>query len=163
MASGKMNRDIAGSLYQVNQTGWPVVSRSRQELLHDLSVHVRQAEVATLELVDQTLVVDAQHVQDRRLQVVHGHRVRGDVVAEIVRLAENGPPLHPSAGDPHAEVARMVIAPAVGVGELALAEDRPAELPAPDDQRLVEETALLEIRDERCHRLIRTAAASRRT
>src|SRR4029079_3183244 len=106
MASGKMNRDIAGSLYQVNQTGWPVVSRSRQELLHDLYVQVRQADVATLELVDQALVVDAQHVQDRRLQVVHGHGVRNDVVAEIVRLAEHAPALHPSAGDPQAEVAR---------------------------------------------------------
>ena len=49
--------------------------RLREELRHDVSVHVREAEVAALELVDEALVVDAQHVEDRRLQVVDRHGV----------------------------------------------------------------------------------------
>ena len=54
-----------------------------------------------------------------------------------------------------------MIAPVVGVGELALAEHRAPELAAPDDERLVEQTALLEIRDERRGRLIRPTALQR--
>ena len=38
-------------------------------------MHVGQAEVAALELVGQPLVVDAEQVQDRRLEVVDVDRV----------------------------------------------------------------------------------------
>ena len=41
----------------------------------------------------------------------------------------------------------MMIAAVVGVGQLALAVDRAAELAAPDDQRVVEQAALLEVGD----------------
>ena len=42
----------------------------RQDLLHHVPVHVGQAEVAALELEGQPLVVDAEQVQHRRVQVV---------------------------------------------------------------------------------------------
>ena len=44
-----------------------------QHVLDDVSVHVGQAEVATLESVREALVVDAEQVQDRRLKVVDVH------------------------------------------------------------------------------------------
>ena len=50
-------------------------------------MHVRQPVVAALVLERQPGVVDAQAVQDRRVQIVHVHRIRGDVVAEIVGRA----------------------------------------------------------------------------
>ena len=40
----------------------------------------------------------------------------------------------------------MMIAAVIGLGQLALAINRAAEFPAPDDQRVVEQAALLEIR-----------------
>ena len=51
-------------------------------------MHVRQPEVAALELVDQPGVVDPQQVQDRRVQVVDLDRVLDDVVGEVVGLAQ---------------------------------------------------------------------------
>ena len=48
----------------------------RQDLRHDVAVHVGQPEVAALEPVRQPRVIDAEQVQDRRLQVVDGDRVR---------------------------------------------------------------------------------------
>jgi hypothetical protein len=46
--------------------------RSGQHLLHDVAVHVGQAEVAALEAVRQARVVEAEQAQDRRVQVVDG-------------------------------------------------------------------------------------------
>ncbi len=58
-----------------------------EDVLDDRAVHVGQAEVAALEAVGQPLVVDAQAVQDRGVQVVDVDRLLGDVVAEVVGLA----------------------------------------------------------------------------
>ena len=49
--------------------------RSRQELAERVSAYVGQPEVAALELERQLRVVDAQAVQDRRVQVVDVDRV----------------------------------------------------------------------------------------
>ena len=106
-------------------------------------------------------MIDAERVQDRRLQIVDGHRIGHDVVAEVVGLAQHDAALHAAAGHPHAEVSRMMIAPVVHVGQLALAEDRPPELSTPHDQRVVEQAALLQVRDERRRRLIRALALQR--
>ena len=46
------------------------------------------------------------------------------------------------------EAARVMVAAVVGRGELALRVDRPAELAAPDDQRVVEQAALLQVLDQ---------------
>ena len=59
----------------------------RQNLRHHIPADVRQPEMAALELVGQLLVVDAQAVQDRGVQVVDVDRVVDDVVAEVVGLA----------------------------------------------------------------------------
>ena len=50
--------------------------------------YVGQAEVAALEAVGQLLVVQAEQVQDRRLQVVDVDAVLGDVEAELVGRAD---------------------------------------------------------------------------
>ena len=52
-----------------------------------LPVHVGQAEVAALVAVGQPLVIEAEQVQDRRLQVVDVDRVLDDVEAEVVGRA----------------------------------------------------------------------------
>src|SRR6185312_8670618 len=119
-----------------------------EHLLNDLAVHVGQAEITSLESIRQFLVIDSQRTKNGGLQIVDGHRVGDDVVAVLVGLADNSTALHAATGDPHAEIARMVIAAVIGVGELALAEHRPPELATPDDERVVEQTALLQIGDE---------------
>ncbi len=68
------------------------------------------------------------------------------------------PGLDAAAGQPDGEAAGMMVAAVVGGRQLALAVDGPAEFAAPDDQRVVEQAALLEVRDEGGRRLIGVAA-----
>ena len=50
---------------------WRDFSRTlRQDPLHHLAMHVGEAVVAALEAVGQLRVVEAEQVQDRRLQIV---------------------------------------------------------------------------------------------
>ena len=64
--------------------------------------------------------------------------------------------LHAAAGQPHGEAVVVVVAAVdlAGVGALLrqLDRGRAAELAAPDDQRVVEQPALLEIREQRADR-----------
>src|SRR5215468_3116433 len=100
-------------------------------------------------------------MKHRRLKVKYANRVRDYVVAVIVGLADRNALLHAAAGDPHREIARVMIATVIGLGELALAIDRAPEFPAPDDQRVVEQAALFQVLNERRGRLIRAPALER--
>jgi N-sulfoglucosamine sulfohydrolase len=71
-------------------------ARRPAEELYDL-----RTDPAQLKNVAGALVVDAEQVQQRRVEVVHVHRVRDDVVAEVVGLAVDEPGLHAAAGHPH--------------------------------------------------------------
>ena len=109
-------------------------------------MHVGQAEVAALEAVRQLGVVQAQLVQDRRLQVVDVDRVLDHVVADLVGLAVDVARLHAAAGQPH----RVGVDVVVAADRLAaLAHRRAAELAAPDHQRAVEQAAPLQVLDQR--------------
>jgi len=88
-------------------------------------MHVGESEVAALVFVGQPGVVDAQAVQDRRLQVVDVHRVACDVVAVVVRLADRQPRPYAAARQPDRETARVVIAPVLFGRQPPLAVDRP--------------------------------------
>src|SRR5215510_14126594 len=101
-------------------------------------------------------------MKHRRLQIKNADRVRDDVVAVIVGLANRYALLHAAAGDPHREIARVMIAPIIDLGQLALAIDRAPEFPAPDDQRVFEQTALFQILNERRGRLISASALERK-
>ena len=65
-----------------------------------LPVHVGQAEVAALEAVGQPLVVDAEQVQHRGVQVVDVDDVLDGVVAELVGRAVGDAALDAAAGQP---------------------------------------------------------------
>ena len=69
------------------------------------------------------------------------------VVGRAVDVAR----LHAAAGQPPGKRLAEVVA-ALGVGRVALAERRAAELAAPDDERVVEQSALLEILHQRGRR-----------
>src|SRR5688500_4283022 len=60
--------------------------RSGQQLLHDVAVYVGQAEVTPLILERQALVIDAEDVQQRGVEVVDVHAILDDAVTEIVGL-----------------------------------------------------------------------------
>ena len=68
-----------------------------------------------------------------------------DVEAELVGLAERDARLDAAAGQPHREGVGVMVAAVVA----ALHHRRAAEFAAPDDERVVEQPALLQIRDQR--------------
>ena len=105
--------------------------------------HVGQPEVAALEAVGQPLVVDAEQVQHRGVQVVDVDDVLDGVVAELVGRAVGDAALDAAAGQPDREALDVVVA------AVALGHRRAAELAAPDDQRVVEHAALLQVLDQR--------------
>ena len=114
-------------------------------------MHVGQAVVAALEAGRQLRVVEAELLQDRRLQVVDVDGVLGRREAEFVGRSVVEPPLDPGPRQPDAEAVRVVVATQhTAAGRAAFAERRPTELAAPDDERIVEQT-------EQCLRNIESA------
>jgi len=81
------------------------------------------------------------------MQVVDVDRLFGNVVPVIVGLPDQGSWPEAASGHPHRETAAMVIS-AIVVLQGALAVDGPPELAPPDDDGIVEESALLEVLDQ---------------
>src|SRR5437868_313381 len=81
-----------------------------EEALDDLAVDVRQAVVAALEAVGQLLVVHAEQVEDRRLQVVDVDLVLAHGEAELVALAVAEARLDAAARHEHGVAVGVVIA-----------------------------------------------------
>ena len=82
------------------------------------------------------------------------YRVSDDVIAEIVGLAVYHAAFYPAASHPDCKALGMVVAPVIFLGQLALAINRPPKLAAPDDQRFVQQAALLEVLDQGGGRLV---------
>src|SRR5688500_6155660 len=93
-----------------------------KQLEHDTAVHVRQPEIAALVAVSQTLVVDAEQMHQRCLQVVDVDAVLDDVVGEVVRLAVAEAAFHAAACQHVREAPGVMVAAPRRPGELALCE-----------------------------------------
>lgn len=63
-------------------------------------MHLRWPEVTPLKLVGQPLVVQAEAVQNRCIEVKDRDWIAGNVVAEIVRLANRHTAFDASSGQP---------------------------------------------------------------
>ena len=71
---------------------------------------------------------------------MHVHAIANRVRAEFVRLAVDVPSFHAAPGEPHAERGRVVVAAVLPFGIR-----RATELAAPNDERVVQQAALLEV------------------
>src|SRR4051812_2843903 len=100
--------------------GWkPMLRELRQNLLHHMSIHIREAEVAAGVAVGEFFVIQAQRMQDRRVHVVHVDLVLDRLSAEFVRGAVAEARLEAGSAEPLREAAGVVIAAgavALGVG-----------------------------------------------
>jgi len=101
-------------------------------------MHVRQPEVAARVTVCQARVVEAQQMQDRRVQIMHMDLVLDGLVAEVIRRAVGHAALDAAAGENHGETPVVVVAAVAGFAVDQFDRGRAAELAADDDQRLVE-------------------------
>src|SRR5207249_6457636 len=121
-------------------------------------MHVGEPMVAALELKRQPGVVDSQAVQNGGVQVMHVDGIADDVVTIIIGFSMGNARLDASSSNPKGEAAWMVVAPIIVGCQLALAVNRSAEFPAPDNQRVVEQATLFQVTDKGCRRLVRITA-----
>ena len=122
---------------------------------------VGQAEVAAGVAVGELLVVEAEQVQDRRVQVVDVDLVLDRLEAELVgRAVRRGRPSRRRRPATRVKPVVVVVAAVdlagVRAGVRQLDRRRAAELAAPDDQRVVEQPALLQVGEQRGDRPGRT-------
>ncbi len=129
----------------------------RQNLLHDIAVHVGQPVVAAGVAVGEPLVVEAQQVQHRGVQVVDVDAAADHLVAEFVGLAVTEAAFHAAAGQKRRKAFGLVFAAVRldrrGAREI-LAPGRAAEFAGPDDQRVVQQAAGLEVGNQGRDRLV---------
>src|SRR5258706_7966242 len=98
-------------------------------------------------------VVDAEAMQDRGVQIMHGHGIAGDVVPETVSRTVHDAALESAARQPDGKTTRMMVASKI-LTQIALTIARATEFTAPDDERVVEHAALFEVVDQRGRRLV---------
>lgn len=140
--AGRFDRRTAG--------GW-----SGQEILDHLGgFHARQPLIQALVAVDQSFVVDPQHVEDGCVEVSNMDRILHDVVGEIIRLSVDRASLDAATSHPHGEASGMVVSSVIVLAESSLGVDRPTEFTAPEDQCGVEHPLVLQVGDQTIGSLI---------
>src|SRR5688572_16427663 len=94
----------------LNPSGTAISSTSGDNFLDYPAAHIRQAKLTPLKEVRQFLVVDAQQVQDGRLQVMDMNATLYDVEAVVIRTAIDMTALHATSCHPQGEDSAVVIA-----------------------------------------------------
>jgi hypothetical protein len=104
----------------------------------------------------QTQVVEAEQVEHRGVEVVHGHGIDDGFVSDLIGFAETGATFYARAGHPGHEALRIVIA-----SVFALRDWHASEFTTPDDERGFHQTTLLQIREQTGNRNICGTAMTR--
>ena len=101
-------------------------------------MHVGQPKIAASVAVGEPLVVEAQQVQHRRVQIMHARRILHGLEAELVGGAVGYAAPDAAAGHPYAEAVVVVIAAKLrGAVAVQFHRGRAAEFTAPDDERII--------------------------
>ena len=93
-------------------------------------------------------MIDTEEVLHRGVQIMHMDRIPNDVVAELVGLAVDMTTSDAATSHPEAEAAGVMVAPVGVFANPTLTVGGATKLAAPDDERVFEQSALLEILDE---------------
>src|SRR5688500_3097434 len=117
-----------------------------KELGDDLTVHIGETEVTTLETEREFLVIQSERVKYGRVQIMHVHRIFDRIESQFVGLPQNLSWLHSAAGHPHRERINVMIASG---GVAIFTHGRASEFSAPNHQRVVEQTARFQILHQR--------------
>src|SRR5438132_1489936 len=105
--------------------------------------------MASIVEVGQALVVEAKEMENGGVKVVHAHAVTCGFPANFVSFAVRDSTFHSATGHPDEKPVRVVVPTIAFFGD-----GHAAELATPNDESLVEETALLQIGEKGGDRLI---------
>jgi len=104
-------------------------------------MNVRQPEISSLETVGQFRVIESEQMQDGRVQVVDMRGVAGHVETELVGLAISDALFDAAAREPQREsLVVMISTQAAARVRVAFDHRRATEFPAPNDDRIVEQS-----------------------
>ena len=105
----------------------------RQDVVNHPSADIGQPELAALVAEGQSLMIQSQQVQDRRVQVVDFDRVLGRVIPQVIGLPDDPATTNASTGQPVAEGVLVVVAS--GSGPVAVGENGEATTPSFNSRR----------------------------
>ena len=110
-------------------------------------MHIGEPEIPTGETVSQFLVIKAEEMQHRGMEIVDVNRIRSHPQPEIVRLAIGHSPFDAAPCHPDGEAIDMVIATdAIHVFLRHFLNRRSAaHFPAPDDEGILQHPACFEV------------------
>ena len=100
---------------------------SGDDVLDDLPLHVSQPHRAACVAIRQPLVVQTQQMQDRRMPIMHMHRVFNSFIPVVVGAAIREPPLDAAAGHPEG-IAFVIVVAAVAVLGVRRAPNSPPQI-----------------------------------
>ena len=66
-----------------------VLCFSRQQPLHHATVNIREPEVAACVTIGETLMIEAEQMQDRRVQIVDMHAIRLGFKPKLIGAADD--------------------------------------------------------------------------
>src|SRR6266850_1803939 len=75
----------------------------RQERFDDFAFDVGQPKIAALESIGEFRVIEAEQVQQSRVEIMHVHLVLNDMKTEFVGFAEDYAGFEAASGHPHDE------------------------------------------------------------
>jgi len=94
-----------------------LMPRSSEEVFDHLrGIDAGEPLVETLKLVSELVVIDAEGVQDRGVQVTDMDRIFSNIETQLIGFAVNLPTFDAATGHPHTEATRVVITTVVGIG-----------------------------------------------
>ena len=89
---------------------------------------------------------------------MHMDRITADIVTKVIGFAMAHARLDTAPGRPSRKTPGMVVAAVVARSQFALTVSRAAKFPAPQNQRLIEQSAQPQVLNQRRTRLIRLLA-----
>ena len=120
-----------------------------EEVFDDVAMDIGEAEVTAAVSVGEFLVIEAEKVEHRRVEVVNVDLVFDGLKSEVVGRAVNVPGFDSAARHPGGEAVVVVIAAVqfAGIGSFLwhLDDWSASKFAAPENKRFIEHTSLLEI------------------
>src|SRR5947207_15404396 len=83
---------------------------SGEDILYHFAAHIRQPEIAPGVTVGEFLMIKAEQVQHRGVQIVDVNRILDGAIAEFVGRAVNVSAFHPAAREPDREAIMIMVA-----------------------------------------------------
>src|SRR5215469_5378037 len=116
-----------------------------QDLADHVPMDIGKPALCAVVVVGKPLVVEAEEVKDRRVQVVNIDNIFDGLVAELVGGAEAISMLHAGAGEPSGEPLGVVVAAL----DALLKRGHATELGRPDNKSVSQEPPCLQIGQKR--------------